>query len=321
MSTFSVTRTANGQTVISLQNLQNYSVKDVGTMTGNVQLSLGKTTDDETILKIDQSSDAGSLVLQVDDTKNNLEFDGKNINAEFNKKNTNGYNVAWNASNSTLDSTKSNSSVIVETGKESNDNLIKLGTSSSKLLSKYDNVIFDNGKNNIYTASDTSTTRVETSATSNGAVVKAGNGLNDFYIGGSAGVFVGGSSVDKYTTYKNTAKQNMMLGKDGNDEVSDYGEYSLFVGGTGKDAAYLYGKHSIANLGFDEDGTFKFEDGSLENSVFKGETQTDADGNVYDYKTELKKHGWSATDFLAKSDINNNPYYSLIKKEIEETLG
>lgn len=323
MSSFSVTRAANGQTIVSLQSLENYSIRGAGVLSGNVRISSGQTTggSDESVLQIGQTSDAGCLKFEAADTKNNLEFYGQNINAEFNTKSSSYYNVKMNAHNSTLDSTKSNSSIVLENSESSYNNLIKTGTAQTKPLGKYDNLIYDNGKNNTYIASDTSTTRVETSATSNGAIVKAGNGLNDYFIGGTAGVFIGGNSTDNYITDKDTAKQNLMIGKLGNDIVSDYGQNSLFVGGAGLDTANLYGKYGVANLGFDEVGNFTFGNGSLENSVFTGEKQTDADGKVYDYKDILKLRGWSATDFLAKSNINNNPYYSLMKNEIEETLG
>lgn len=323
MSTFSVTRAANGQIVVSLQNLENYNVKDVGTMSGNVSISSGHTTgaSNESVLQIGQTSDAGSLKFEAASTNNNLDFYGQNIDADFNTRNANPYNVSWEVHNGTFDSTKSSSSVIFESSEDSYNNLIKLGTAITKSLGKYDNLISDNGKNNTYVASDTSTSRVETTAKSTGAVVEAGNGLNDFYIGGSLGVFKGGSATDSYTTDKDTAKQNLMLGEGGNDVISDYGQNSLFVGGAGTDTANMYGKYGVANLGFDEAGNFTFGNGSLENSVFTGESQTDASGKVYKYEDVLKLRGWSAADFLSKSNIGNNPYYNLIKQEIEETLG
>ena len=323
MSSFSVTRAANGQIVLSMQNTNNYSVKDVGTTTGDINFSLNHTSDgsDETVLQIGQQDEAGSLKFEAADTKNSFEFLGQNIEAKFDKKNDMPYNVKWNASDSTFDSSKSKSSVIFEGGEKSKNNKFNFGTSSTKLLNKYDNVIFDGGENNIYTTGDATTTRVETTKNSKGAVVDAGNGANDFFVGGSYGVFSGGSGNDTFLTDKTNAKQNMMLGNAGSDTIYDYGQNSLFVGGSGVDVANIFGKYGIANLGFNEEGKFNFGNGSYESAVFTGEQQTDSTGKVYNYKDIMKLRGWDLETFLEKSNIKNNPYYDLIKKELEETLG
>ena len=326
MSTFSVSRSANGQIVLSLQNLDNYNVNGLGKMSGDVKLSVGQTnaTTDQTVLQIGQSEDAGSLVFEATDSSNNLEFYGKNIDASVKNDSGSPYNISWKASNSTFDSTKANASVVFESDKNSSNNLVKLGSGNNKFLNKYDNLIFDNGKNNIYVAADSSTTRVETSETSKGVVVDAGNGANDFLIAGDLGTFIGGKGKDTYITDQKTANKNMMIGKEGADVLHDYGQNSLFIGGKygDVDEAYLYGKQGIANLGFDEVGKFNFENGSYESSVFTGATQTDANGKVYSYKDILKLRGWTIGQYLAESNINSNPYYnSLIKKEIEESLG
>lgn len=324
MSSFSVTRAANGQIVLSLQNVSNYSVNGIGNVNGDINFSMGRTADngsDETIMQIGQKDDAGCLKFEADATQaNNFEFTGKNIDAEFGKKSETAYNVKWDVKNGSFDSSASKSSVIFEGGENSENNHINLGASRTK-LGKYDNLIYDNGKSNIYTTDEETTTRVETMKDSVGAVVKAGNGQNDFYVGGSNSVLVGGSGKDSYITNKDTAYKNMMLGGDGNDVLTDYGSNSLFVGGKGTDGVDVHGKYGIANLGFDEAGNFAFGNGSYESSVFTGETQTDADGNVYSYKDILKLRGWDLETFLAESNLRNNPYYDLIQQEIEETLG
>ncbi len=321
MATFSVTRSANGQVVISLKNVEDYNVNGLGKMKGDAKFSMGHTKgSNETILQMGQTSDAGSLVFEASDADNNLEFFGKNLDVSIKNKETDPYNISWKADDSKFDSSKSKSTVIFQADEESSNNLIKMGASNSK-ISKFDNLILDNGQNNIYTMDAETTTRVETGAASKGAAVIAGNGANEFYLSGDLGTFIGGSGSDTFITDKATAKKNMMLGKAGADAIADYGENSLFIGGSGVDTAYIYGKYGIANLGFNEVGNFTFGNGSYQSSVFTGESQTDADGKIYKYADILKLRGWTLDGYLSESGIDNNPYYSLIKKEVEESLG
>lgn len=320
MSTFSVTRAANGQVVISLKQVEKYSVDGVGTMSGNMSFSLSNTSDgtDETVLQVAQNSDFGNLEFEADKTKDNFQFNGKNIDAKFNEKSATPYSVEWNANNSTFDSTGSKSAVIFEAGKSSYSNLIKIGESVTDIGS-FDNLIFDSGVNNTYVASGASATKFESTADSMGAIVKAGNGKNEFLVGGKLGIFAGGSDVDAFITDKD-AVANIMLGNDGADILKDYAIHSLFLGGSGVDTAYIFGKDGIANLGFDEVGQAYLGNGSSHNVVFTGETQTDEDGNTYDYKDIMEIRGWTLENYLDNPLIKNNPYFSLIAKEVAETL-
>ncbi len=322
MSTFSVTRAANGQILLSFKDLNNYNVGSVGTFTGDMTFSVGQTSGSskETVIQIAQTDDDGSLVFEATNAKNSLEFSGHSIDASIKNQDSTPYNISWKANNSTFDSSKSGASVIFEGDKDSYNNYIKLGNAASKTLGKFDNLIFDNGKDNIYVSSEKSTNRVETSETSKGAVVATGNGENEFYIGGTLGAFIGGKGNDTFFTNKATANKNMMVGGDGADKLTDYAKNSLFIGGAGVDTANMYGNNGIANLGFNEKGIFDWTYGTG-NSVFTGESQTDSTGKVYSYKETLAQHGWSRASYLNESNIINNPYYSLIKGKIEESLG
>ena len=321
MSTFSVTRSANGQVVLGFQNLDNYNVDGVGKMSGDAKFSLGTTgASNETVLQIGQSSDAGSLVFEATSSKDNIEFYGTNIDASIKNQSTSPYNISWKAHNSKFDSSKSASSVLFSADKESYNNYIQLGASKAKVANTYDNLIYDDGKDNIYVSADNTTSRVETLANSKGAFVDAGNGANEFYVGGDLGTFVGGTGQDTFITSKATAYKNMMIGKEGADVLADYGNNSLFIGGSGYDTTYMYGTNGIANHGFNETGKYDWTYGTG-NSVFTGESQTDVNGKVYSYKDVLKQKGWTLASYLTESGIANNPYYSLIKKDVEESLG
>lgn len=323
MSNFSVTRAANGQVVLSMSNLENYRVNNVGTMSGDASFSLGKTsgTSNQTVLQVGQTDKGSKLEFKAADTADNFQIYGQNIDADFNTKNATAYNVEWDASNSKFDSSDSDTAVLFEAGKNSRNNYIKLGTTADESLGKYDNVVVDNGTDNLYVGSDKSVNRYETTSTSKGAIIKAGNGANDFYIGGSDAVVKGGSGSDTFITDQATANRNILLGGDGDDTILDYGRNTLFIGGKGTDSAGVYGKNGILNMGFDEASRVSIGNGSDGSAVFTGKTATTADGTTYNYNDILKDRGWTRSNFLEESGVSANPYYSLIKSDIEETLG
>ncbi|MDD3236780.1 MAG: hypothetical protein PHV37_01625 [Candidatus Gastranaerophilales bacterium] len=316
MSTFSVTRAANGQIILSMQNMSKYNVANVGTMSGNLDFSLGQTGDsDESVLQV--ASNTG-LEFNAAGTTDSFEFDGSGVDAKFNQKADAAYNVAWNVKNGSFDSSKSNNTVIFQAGEDSANNVIKTGTSTTKLMDAYNNVIVDGGKNNTYIADDNSSNRYETTSTSETAAILAGDGKNDFFVGGKNGVFVGGSGVDRFITQNGTADRNLMIGADGADEVYDYGSNSMFIGGAGKDTVAANGTDGLFNAGFDEEANVSIKGSG--NAVFTGAEQTDSNGKVYKYADILKLRGWDMDNFFKFSDIEANPYFSLVEKALEDNI-
>lgn len=328
MTGIQVYRGADGNLVYSITNAKNTAIGSVGTVTGDVKFSIGATTDssDETVFMLVQDNENANLDFKAKDSFNNYELSGSNINADFNASSSNVYNVLMDTKNSTFNSSGSTNGVVLQTSAESENNLIKLGTSASNILSQkaadgtqfsFKNYVDDAGSNNTIDATAAGATLFQTESTSNGVIVDAGNTTNMFIVGGQNGVFSGGSGTD-YFASESTSSGNIMSGNAGADVLYESGSKNLFMGGAGYDSATMQGSKSIANLGFNEAGYAYYGNGSYRSAVFTGSSATDSLKNVYNYAEIMKASGWTLEQFLEKSGIDQNPNYSSIKSELEK---
>lgn len=329
MGDLKVYRAENGQLVVSLNNVNDKELGSVGTVSGNLELRVGTTegSSDETVLMIAQNTEE-TLDFKAEDSFNNYEFSGKNIDADFNTTGTKPYSVSMNTTDSTFDSSKCTKGVVLSTTADSSNNYIKLGTSTSNLLSEttadgktvsFQNYVVDAGSKNTIDSTSGGATLFETEATSNGVIIDAGNSANMFILAGDNGVFSGGSGTDYFAT-QSGANNNVMLGNAGSDVLYESGSSNLFVGGTGYDSATMQGHNSIANLGFNETGYASYGNGSYQSTIFTGESATDSLGNVHKYAQIMKANGWTLEQFLEKSGIEENPNYASIKAELEKVF-
>ncbi len=322
MVSMNAVRGADGRLVITTSNMDNSNINGIGTASGTMSYSLGSTgaNSNETVLNIGQTSKTDELVLLAANTTDNFQIYGTNIDAKFSDSPKSSYNVEWNASNSKFDSTGTTAGIVFSAGEQSANNIISLGKSSTSSLGGYDNIVVDSGKSNIYVGSTTSKNLYQTTKNSNGAAIIAGNGANVFNIGGSNGIFSGGNGNDTFITERNTANHNMFLGNDGNDVMQDYGSGTLFIGGNGNDYAGGHGKDALMYTGTSSGDTIDGS-GATNSAFFKSTQLTDTNGKVYSFSDYLKLKGWTLTEFLQKSNLDNNPYYSFIQPKIKETLG
>lgn len=322
MSTFSVKRNENGQSVVSVKGVKDYHVNNLGTATGDMSFSMGSTTDgsNATVLQVAQNDNKGKLEFTLAATDDNFQFSGSKIDAKVDQDLDTAYNIEWNANNSEFDSTAGNSQILFEATEASYNNKVSLGDSLTVDKTSFDNMVVDRGKNNTYLALDTSSNSFETKASSSGVIIQTGSGDNTFLVGGKDGIISGGSGNDTFKTLGTTAHNNILLGNEGADTLDDFGAYTLFFGGTGADTANMHGEYGIANLGFNESGNVVHYSGGSYNAAFTGETATASDNTVYDYKDIMKLRGWSLEDFLKNSTVDGNPYYSLVSSKIAGAL-
>ena len=292
MSSFNVVRSENGQIKFTLNNVSAYDINGVGKVTGSATFSVGNTGQktNETVIQVGQTKDQSSLLMNVDDDIDNIQFYGENIEARFKSKTDKQYNVQWDASNSTLDSTKGAGSLMVNTGKNSHDNTFKLGDAlTDQNLGngiKADNIIVDNGKNNMFISASNSGNYFETSESSQGSTIFGGDKNNLFLVNGM----------------------------DGDDSFTDFGDSNFVAGGKGKDSLVVNGKNMLGNLGNGDDYNVKISRGAKDNAVFAGEKMSTKDdkGNITKYNyTEylneyLDKAGISLEEFKAKVGLNED---------------
>lgn len=322
MASYTVTRAANGQVIVSFKDMENHNVKGVGTMTGDATFAVGTTGEsDESVFQVGNDAEAANLEFSADKTTDNFEFNGENINAEFKNESEQAYNVQWNAKDSTFDSSASNSSVIFVAGEESSNNLITLGDSANN-VSGFDNLVSDSGKNNAYVAQGKSSNVFKTTAESVGALIQAGNAHNEFYLSGSYGVFSGGSADDLFVTDAASGEYNVMLGNAGSDRIFDYGSHSLFAGGAGYDYAKLFGEYGVFNLGFGEEGYVEYGSSADHSAAFTAETSNpDKDGKIYTYSEVLAMNQFELEAFLETSGLKDNPYLNLVLNGLKEAFN
>ncbi len=300
---FNVVRGENGQVRVALNNVKNLDVNGAGSVTGSAVFSMGETSDGNSVVQIGQTKYGRELNISIDSTPNNLEFYGENVNANFNSKVAKNYNVQWNASNSSLNSTKGSGTMYINTSENASNNTFNVGDSKTKVQGTYDNVLIDNGKNNVYKSESDSTNLFITSETSDGALIYAGDGENKVLVGGKNGIYVGGAGKDHIVTDANS-KNNLLFGMDGDDVIDEYGQHNTFLGGKGKDEYNSYGKDNLANLGNGEDYELHLKAGSG-NSIFTGEG---LDGNNYvDFLNRyLTENGMTMTELLQRLNMTAN---------------
>lgn len=300
---FNVVRGDNGQVRITLNNVDGFNITGAGTVSGSGTFSIGETSDAQTVVQAGQIRDGARLDMSVSSDLTNLEFYGDNVNANFNGKVGKSYNVQWNASNGSLDSTKGTGSMYINTSEDAENNTFKVGDSRIKVETAYDNVLIDNGKNNVYKGESDSTNLFITSETSDGALIYAGDGENKALIGGKNGVYVGGSGNDHIVTDENS-KNNLLFGMDGDDVIDEYGQHNTFLGGKGYDYYNSYGKNNLANLGNGEDYELHLKAGS-NNTIFTGE---ELDGYNYNefLNRYLAENGMTMDQLLQKLNLTAN---------------
>lgn len=280
---FNVIRGENGQVRVTLNNVKDFDITGAGVVNGSGTFSVGETSDAKTVVQIGQTRQGKDLDFNVNSNLDNLEFYGKNVNARFDSAYRKSYNVQWNASNSKLDSKKGDGSLYINTSEDASDNTFRLGDAGQKIEGGYDNVVVDNGKNNVYRGDSNTTNMFITSETSDGALIYGGDGKNKALIGGKNGMYIGGSGNDTITTSEGS-KNNLLFGMDGDDTINEYGQHNTFLGGKGNDKYNSFGKDNLANLGNGEDYELNFKAGS-NNTIFTGEEL-----NGYKYEEYLNKY-------------------------------
>lgn len=280
---FNVIRGENGQVRVTLNNVKDFDITGAGVVNGSGTFSVGETSDAKTVVQIGQTRQGKDLDFNVNSDLDNLEFYGKNVNARFDSAYRKSYNVQWNASNSKLDSKKGDGSLYINTSEDASDNTFRLGDAGQKIEGGYDNVVVDNGKNNVYRGDSNTTNMFITSETSDGALIYGGDGKNKALIGGKNGMYIGGSGNDTITTSEGS-KNNLLFGMDGDDTINEYGQHNTFLGGKGNDKYNSFGKDNLANLGNGEDYELNFKAGS-NNTIFTGEEL-----NGYKYEEYLNKY-------------------------------
>lgn len=300
---FNVIRGENGQVRVTLNNVNGINVNGAGNVTGSGTFSIGETSDANTVIQVGQTREGKELNFNVNNEPTNLEFYGENVNANFNTKSSKIYNVQWNASNSKLDSSKGQSSLYINTSEDAAGNTFKLGASKTDISGEYDNVIVDNGKNNVYKGHEKSTNMYVTSETSDGALIYGGNGKNSALIGGKNGTYIGGAGNDTITTSEGS-KNNLLFGMDGDDTINEYGQHNTFLGGKGNDTYNSYGKDNLANLGNGEDYELNFKAGS-NNTIFTGEELNGYNYNEY-LNRYLAENGMTMAQLLERLNMTAN---------------
>ncbi len=314
MSNFNVVRGENGQIRFTLNNVKDFEVGGVAKVTGSATFSVGNTgqATNETVLQMGATKDAATI-LEVDDDLNNIEFYGSDLEAKFNSHTDKQYNVQWSAKDSTLDSTKGNGSLLINTHEKSENNTFKLGDAKSEQAlfsdSSVDNVVVDNGKNNTFISSEKGSNYFETSETSKGATILAGNGNSTFIVNGDNGLVVAGKGDDLFIT-GDKAQSNVLMGMDGADRFSDYGDGNLIIGGAGVDSLDSNGQNGLANLGNGEDYNLHIGSGAENNAIFTGEKLVASDLTSYNYQeflnNYLDKNGMSMKEFQEKANLGPN---------------
>ncbi|MDO5304781.1 MAG: hypothetical protein Q4E87_04320, partial [bacterium] len=168
---------------------------------------------------------------------------------------------------------------------------------------KYDNVVVDNGKNNVYKGDSNTTNMFVTSETSDGALIYGGDGKNTALIGGKNGMYIGGAGEDTITTSEGS-KNNLLFGMDGDDTINEYGQHNTFLGGRGNDKYNSFGKDNLANLGYGEDYELNLRAGS-NNTIFTGE---ELDGyNYNDFLNRyLEENGMTMAQLLDRLNMTAN---------------
>ena len=310
---FKISRGENGQVKFQFNNA-NSEIAGLGKVQGSGTFSVGNTgqVSNETVAQIGQTQDESSLLVVVDDDIDNIQFYGDNLEAKFNSNTEKEYNVQWDATNSTLDSSKGAGSMLITTGENSSNNTFKLGDAGQETTVSglsFDNYIVDNGKNNTFISNNKTGNYFETTESSEGAVIFGGDNSNVFLLGGDKSTVVGGKSNDTFIT-SDTASENIMIGMDGNDQFADYGERNLIAGGKGKDTLDANGKGLLANLGNDEDATVHIGKGTEGNAIFTGAELKASDLTVYNYQDYLNdyldKNGLSMAEFQAKVGLDKD---------------
>ena len=300
---FNVVRGDNGQVRVTLNNVKGFNVIGAGNVTGSGTFSVGETSDAQTVVQVGQTRQDKELNYNVSGNLTNYEFYGENVNANFNSSTKKSYNVQWNASNSKLDSTKGDGSLYINTSEDAANNNFKLGDAGQKIDGKYDNVVVDNGKNNVYKGDSNTTNMFVTSETSDGALIYGGDGKNTALIGGKNGMYIGGAGEDTITTSEGS-KNNLLFGMDGDDTINEYGQHNTFLGGRGNDKYNSFGKDNLANLGYGEDYELNLRAGS-NNTIFTGE---ELDGyNYNDFLNRyLEENGMTMAQLLDRLNMTAN---------------
>lgn len=319
MSSFSISRSGNGQVKIDMKNLKDHEIDGVGNLTGSATLSVGNTgqKSNETAIQIGQTQDDDALLIAVDDDIDNIELYGTNLEARFDSKTAKQYNVQWDARNSVLDSTQGNASILATTNEKSSGNTFLLGhTSRQQSLfsdSSVDNMIVDSGKNNTFISDKNSANYFETTETSLGAKIYGGDGDNTFMLSGDKGFVVGGKGDDYFVTGKNSS-DNMIFGMDGDDYLKDYGNHNFFGGGKGVDTVDANGHRGLYNLGKDEKYVANLNNSG--NSVFSKDVKTDENGNTYVYQDYIEKYldevGMNLAQFKEQAGLSESASYEEI---------
>ncbi len=313
---FNVIRGENGQVRVTLNNVKDFNIDGAGVVNSSGTFSIGETSDAQTVVQVGQTRQGKELDFSVNSDLTNLEFYGEKVNASFDGTYKKSYNVQWNASNSNLNSSKGAGSLYINTSEDAANNKFKLGDAATKIEGGYDNVIIDNGKNNVYKGDSDTTNLYVTSETSDGALIYGGDGNNKALIGGKNGLYVGGSGNDHIVTDANS-KNNLLFGMDGDDTIDEYGKHNTFLGGKGNDKYNSFGKDNLANLGNGEDYELNFKAGS-NNTIFTGEELNGYNYNDY-LNRYLEENGMTMAQLLER--LNMTATEATVEKIVAALTG
>lgn len=231
-----ITAGADGNPLVYMQDVKNYNIGGVGSVTGSGALSIGANSDGKTQYSFANNTDS-ALKFTGESSSNNYSFTGQNISATLgNKSDT----VVWNAQNSVLNANGGNDSIYSTTN--STNNQLNLGSGDDILIEDGDfNFISGTGDNSIALTDK-----------SEGSVVSTGSGSDTVAVQGKNAFVYTGSGDDKVATSTGSTN-NVISTAAGADTIVDKGSANRIFGGSGADTAILAGLNGISEFGTGDD--------------------------------------------------------------------
>lgn len=293
-STIKFSRAEDGSVILNFTDAKNAKIENVGTVSGNAQLLLGITSeeDDFTMFQYVHEGDSENEFKLANIDGNHYNIVGENANVTTEAGNAE-KTIQVDAKNSNIDLSKSEGAHVVYMSETSSGNKTTLGYGG-------DNYI-DAGQFN-HATNKGGNDRMESALGSYGSVMIGGSGNETFLIGGKYGIYDGGAGSDKFQTLGDTDSQdgsyrNIIIGGAGDDHVIDKGEYNIFFGGSGKNTYEAQGHKGIAQLG--SEGNAAVIGSSADKTyIFAEDEATDTKGNTYNIYEIMNKYHWTLYEFL-----------------------
>ena len=244
----------------------------------------------------DDFSSSNTVITLANKDGNHYNFVGDNMDIRA-KNGAADRTIQMDTKNSTLDLSNTSGENFVYMSEESADNTTYLGQSSNNYI--------DGGDYN-WVSGESASHRYETTDTSEGSIIKAGNGDDQFTIGGQYGVIDGAGGNDYFQTVgiwgenEDSSYRNIIIGGDGNDTLVDKGGYNIFFGQNGIDKYEAHGSNGIANMGFGgEDSEVEIKSSAQYTYAFSTDEAKVKDGGLsYNIYELMKKFNWDLDLFL-----------------------